>query len=465
MPTQSCGGSFSQCGSGGAPPKRSQASASRARSGPRSGFSRANPSTRHGPFWRSSKTLTASNSPNASVAAAAASASGAANTTRHSAPARRGRSGFGDKAVHHHLVAGLIERDGELAVVRGAHRAVAEFLVKNAIAGDIADRRARRLGGHEARRLGAAAETRRARAPGFLQAWRARVEPGLGNGFDVILRQFADEARGQGTLPLAAHAPIGGIRDESAPPRPREPDISKPALFLESFEPRLVHRALVRKEALLPAGQEDIVEFEAFGAVQGHEADHVAAGFGGVLHDEADVIEEPAEAVEFSHRRDQLFEVFEPTRRVGRFIRLPHRRVARFVENLSGEIGMGGVVEEAAPAVEIGSEGRERTARGRLQLVGADENLRRIAERHFARPRERVQSLQGRGADAALRHVDDALESEVVRRLMDEAQIGQRIADFLPLGEPQAADYAIGEAEGQESLFDLAGLETGADED
>ena len=76
-----------------------------------------------------------------------------------------------------------------------------------------------------------------------------------------------------------------------------------------------------------------------------------------------------------------------------------------------------------------------------------------------------MQRLQSRGADAALRHVDDALESEIVGRLMHEAQIGQRVADFLPLVEAQAADHAIGQAERHKALFEFARLEAGAHQD
>ena len=38
------------------------------------------------------------------------------------------------KAIHHALFAGLVEGDGELVAVHGHHVAVAEFLVKHALA-------------------------------------------------------------------------------------------------------------------------------------------------------------------------------------------------------------------------------------------------------------------------------------------------------------------------------------------
>ncbi len=45
------------------------------------------------------------------------------------------------------------------------------------------------------------------------------------------------------------------------------------------------------------------------------------------------------------------------------------------------------------------------------------------------------------------------------------AQIGERIADFRALVEARAADDAIGQAERDEALFELAHLERGAHQD
>ena len=73
-----------------------------------------------------------------------------------------------------------------------------------------------------------------------------------------------------------------------------------------------------------------------------------------------------------------------------------------------------------------------------------------------------MQHLHGGVAQAALRHVDDALEGEIVGRLRDDAQIGQRVADFGALVEARAADHAIGQAELDEAVFEFAHLERGA---
>src|SRR5262249_61945549 len=69
---------------------------------------------------------------------------------------------------------------------------------------------------------------------------------------------------------------------------------------------------------------------------------------------------------------------------------------------------------------------------------------------------------QGGVAKRALGHIDDALESEIVGRRIDEAQISERVADFGALVKARAADDAIGQAERDEAVFEFAHLERGA---
>ena len=49
-------------------------------------------------------------------------------------------------------------------------------------------------------------------------------------------------------------------------------------------------------------------------------------------------------------------------------------------------------------------------------------------------------------ADAARRHVDHAPQADVVVRIDDQAHVGERVLDFLPLVEPDAADDLVGDA-------------------
>ncbi len=76
-----------------------------------------------------------------------------------------------------------------------------------------------------------------------------------------------------------------------------------------------------------------------------------------------------------------------------------------------------------------------------------------------------MQHLHGGVAKPALRHVDDALKGEIVGRRVDRAQIGQRVADFGALIKPRPADHAIGQAEGHETIFELAHLERSPHQD
>ena len=61
-------------------------------------------------------------------------------------------------------------------------------------------------------------------------------------------------------------------------------------------------------------------------------------------------------------------------------------------------------------------------------------------------------------AQPALGDVDDAFEGEVVGGLVDDAQIGERVADLGALVEAEAADDAVRHADRDEAVLELAGL-------
>ena len=101
----------------------------------------------------------------------------------------------------------------------------------------------------------------------------------------------------------------------------------------------------------------------------------------------------------------------------------------------------------------------------RLQLVGLDDEARGFHQRHAGGAGVVVQHLNGGIAQAALRRIYDPLEGEIVRELVDDAQIGQRIADFRALVGARAADDAIGDAQRHKPVFDLAHLRRDANQD
>ena len=112
-----------------------------------------------------------------------------------------------------------------------------------------------------------------------------------------------------------------------------------------------------------------------------------------------------------------------------------------------------------APAVEALDQYAQRAARFRLELVGLDDGARRFHQRDAALAGDVMQQLHGGVAEPALGHVDDALERKVVGRLVDQPQVGERVADLHALVEARAADHAIGQAERDEAVFELAHLE------
>ena len=183
------------------------------------------------------------------------------------------------------------------------------------------------------------------------------------------------------------------------------------------------------------------------------------------VHDQRDVLEESGEVLELLHGADQLFQVLQPAGGVGAAILLPHLGVAALVEHDLGQLGVGEGVLLDAPAVEGGEEIAQRAARLGLELVGLDHGLRRGGERDAALAGVVVQQLHGGVAEAAPGHVDDALEGEVVGGGVDDAEISQRVADFLALVKSGAADHAIGQAQRDEAILELAHLERGAHQD
>ena len=82
-----------------------------------------------------------------------------------------------------------------------------------------------------------------------------------------------------------------------------------------------------------------------------------------------------------------------------------------------------------------------------------------------SRPGELMQPLDRGLADAALGHIDDALEGEVVVGRAITSQIGDGVPDFLALVEARAADHPIGQAERDEAVLEGAHLERGAHQD
>ena len=73
--------------------------------------------------------------------------------------------------------------------------------------------------------------------------------------------------------------------------------------------------------------------------------------------------------------------------------------------------------------------------------------------------------LHRRVAKPAFRHVDDALELQIVRGIVRHFEVRDRVLDFLTLIETRTTDDAIGQPERDEAVFEGAHLERRAHQD
>ena len=199
--------------------------------------------------------------------------------------------------------------------------------------------------------------------------------------------------------------------------------------------------------------------------MQGHQADAVLLGVLFVFHDQGDVVEETGEGFEVGQSADEFLEVFQPAGGFGGFVLAPHLGVAGLVEHdlERGDVAVAG--EAGAPLGEVGEEFAQVVAQLALDCAFGDQGFGGGVKRDLAVAGGFVELAQGGGADAAAGEVDDALEGQVVGGLVQEAGVGDGVADFLALVEAQAADDAVGDAEGDQAFLDRAGLSAGAEED
>ena len=127
----------------------------------------------------------------------------------------------------------------------------------------------------------------------------------------------------------------------------------------------------------------------------------------------------------------------------------------------------GSVSRCAAPAVEGGRGDRAARARGFGFSSSVSTSVARgLQQRHARRARVIVQRA-ARVASPRPRFGTLTMRSKARSSagLVDAAQIGERVADFGALVEARAADHAVGQAERDEAVLELAHLERGAHQD
>ena len=227
----------------------------------------------------------------------------------------------------------------------------------------------------------------------------------------------------------------------------------------------------MRKQALFQPGDDHDRELQPLGAVQRHHQ-HVAVLGPGLfvgVRQQRQLIDEPRQrrlrraALVFARRGDQLHQVLDPPLGLLAVLLPQILQVARSIEHLAERNGHRGFA-----VVNCRSLDQARERRPAPCPPGCDQPL-------FQRPRsacaratvalttgwrpaksggasssgagvDRLERVHHALADAPRRHVDHAPQADVVVRVERQAQVGQRVLDFLALVEPDAADDAIGDA-------------------
>ena len=185
-----------------------------------------------------------------------------------------------------------------------------------------------------------------------------------------------------------------------------------------------------------------------------------------IVHDQADVLEEGAERSHIPPSPGRARRGFRGGRRFRPSGRPGASRCSRSRRARCGRARDGGG-SSSIPRQRAKSATRWPSAR---RACG----VKLVAIEHL-RGGEQQRQLGGAGvavdggdrlvAEPALGGVDDPLEGEIVGGLGDDAQVGEGVADLGALVEAEAADDPVVEADRDEAVLELAGLELGADED
>ena len=250
-------------------------------------------------------------------------------------------------------------------------------------------------------------------------------------------------------------------RDGARASRPHRRDGAPP----RGRRARLVQRALMREKPLLPPGQINGVELEPLRRVQRHHADASSLSLLRRVHHERDVLEEAPEIREIPPSSAPAPSGFRACRRhrrsdpsaTSRCSRIPPARVRR--------VRCAASSPAARPSARK-SLMSERTDCRCLGFSSSVSTSRRAAfpSAGFSRAARDRAYCSGRIPKTALGRVEDALEGEIVGGLRHAPQIRERIADFRALVEARSADDAIGQAQRDEAIFELAHLERRAHE-
>src|SRR5581483_7743697 len=289
-------------------------------------------------------------------------------------------------------------------------------------------------------------------------------------GVEQLFRYLAEEARRRIVGDAAEQRAPGRIGQVEFLFRPRDAHVAE-AAFLFQFAVAL-HRAQVRKDALLQPDQEHDRELQSLRGVQRHHRDGVGGGVERVnIGDERDLFQEGGERrriglrLELFGHREQFLDVFEPCLRLDALLLFQRALVARAVEDALRQFRDGAVFPLGAQGGDERGEVGESGARAGLYLADRGDVLQDVPERPARQVHLLFQRGQRRRADAARRDVQDTAQADAVGGVLDDAQIGYDVLNFLSVVEPHAPDEFEGRTPGSEHLFQDARLRVRAIEE
>ena len=122
-------------------------------------------------------------------------------------------------------------------------------------------------------------------------------------------------------------------------------------------------------------------------------------------------------------------------------------------------------VHHLPPLGNVLQEGHELFLRRRTEFIGADHDLDRAHGADPVHPGVAQYLLHRCLTDAALGHVDDAFEGQVIIGLTHQTQVGNGVADFPTLIETRPAKDLVGQPDVDHPFFDRAHHRRRAHED
>ena len=238
--------------------------------------------------------------------------------------------------------------------------------------------------------------------------------------------------------------------------------VAQAALF---FQGRLLHEGTDAGEnAFVHARQENQREFQAFGAVDGHQGDPVLFAFVGVhvVH-KGHLFQEFGQAPfrllvgEIFCHREQFAQVFLAALGLGIVAFLQKLHIFRVIHDFLNELEH---IHFCGRIEEVKNHGAEF-----LQLLLGRCGKAAPFDAHDAFEHGHiigigvVRELLYRGsADAALGHIDDAGEADVIAEIVDYLQIGHDVTDFGAIIETGTAYHGVSDAAAHQGFFDDTGL-------